>query len=143
MKFVAVIFIAAFLSSCAWFKSAPVQAVLQPVVHKACEDETKAINAVVASMDSVLHCKSAEVCIKAALGNADICKYSPAALVAEGKVAAKGLVGNIVCPVATAAALGFLSNSIPESCGCELTADVNASAVAAALTAACVAAVPY
>lgn len=130
------------LSSCAWFKSAPVQAVLQPVVGQICQDQTKALTALAGSVASTLQCANqAQIVtdLTTALGNANVCKYAAAPAVA-GQMKPMGVVGNILCPVAASTVVGFLTSTIPTTWGC--TATTSAGAVQSALIAVCEAAVP-
>jgi hypothetical protein len=52
----------------------------------------------------------------------------------------QGLVGNIACPIAVSAAMGFLSNIVPSSWGCSTSA--SASALDTTLVTLCETAVP-
>jgi len=62
-------------------------------------------------------------------------------MVSAAQVKPDGVIGNIACPIAVNAALALVTTQIPSSWGCtpgSVTTDLST-----ALTAACVAAVPF
>ncbi len=127
------------MSGCSWFKSASVQASLNSVVAAGCNEQTKALTGLSAGIAKSLNCAKPEAIsasLTAALGNVNLCKYA----VTPGGIVAKGIVGNIVCPVAVSTAIGFLTAAIPPEWECTVSAD--AGGVASALTSICEAAVP-
>lgn len=107
--------------------------------------------------------------LQAAFGNANLCaapiapapaaamlagqKYSKVGDVSAADLAAaksgmhanavkpNGIIGNIACPIAINAAIGFLSNAVPASWGCS-GPNASISGLIGALTSACEAAVP-
>lgn len=132
------------LAACSWFKSPAVQAVLQPVTTAACTDETKALTALASSVATTLQCANqAQIVtdLTTALGNANVCAWSSATSTVSAQVVKPmGVVGNMVCPLASAAVVGFMTSAIPTTWGC--TATTSAAAVQSALTQVCEAAVP-
>jgi predicted phage tail protein len=138
-KFLALIILGLSLSSCSWLKSASVQAALNSVVTAGCGEQTKILTGLSQSIGKTLNCThpdAIQTSLTAALGNVNLCKYAPSATGAGPK----GVIGNIVCPVAVSTAIGFMTSAIPAEWGCTVSAD--AGGVGATLTSICEAAVP-
>ena len=131
------------LGGCSWFKSASVQASLTNAEVAICADETKAIAALAKSIATTLTCSNVpaiQTSLTAALGNVNVCAWVPASASPAVKFHAMGAVGNLVCPIASSAAVGFMTNTIPTAWGCTAVAEANA--MQSALTSICEAAIP-
>ena len=115
-------------------------AILTPIEAVGCSVE----KAVVGVGASVLNAQcgapiaSATACLQSAIGNANICSVSGNASLSQFKT--QGVVGNLACGYFVQFSLGLLTQAIPTSCGC--TKNISATSFSAALTAACIAAVP-
>lgn len=103
---------------------------------------TTAAAGAIASADSCTNVSQIQSDIQGALGSINLCASATvqAQLVALQKKEGdkyKGIVGNIVCPLATDAVLSLIGSKTPASWGCS-----GSASVAAAISAACIAAVP-
>ncbi len=137
-KFLTLIILSLSLSSCAWFKSASVQAALNSIVTAGCGEQTKALTGLSQSIGKTLNCShpdAIQASLTTALGNVNLCKY-----VTKPAVGVQGVVGNLVCPIAVSTAIGFMTSAIPTEWGCTVSAD--AGGVNTTLTQICEAAVP-
>jgi hypothetical protein len=122
---------------------------MSPIQAAGCDVETAILGGAAQAVATALNCSSVtyvQASLTTALGNANLCANATVsstkaeALKAKSVMKPMGIVGNLACPVAVNTIMGFLSNSIPPGWGCSATA--NASALSAALTAACESAVP-
>ncbi len=125
------------LSGCGWFKSASVQAAIKAVAHDSCVAEMKVFSATANKIAVALNCTNPQVILAdltAKLSFIDVCKFAPKGMVAQG------VVGNIACPIVSAAIVGYAAAQVPVEWGCTVTAE--ASAVRDALTQVCQGAIP-
>lgn len=136
-------------------KSSSPGPVMNPVSAAVCDVEST-ITAATGSL-IVAQCGGTDAvacggAIQVALGNANLCAAPGVSGVtsaqmsqmkadkAAGKVVAQGVIGNIACPLAESAVMGFLTAAIPSACGC--TKSVDAGSIGAMLVTACEAVVP-
>lgn len=104
---------------------------------------TTAAAGAIASADNCSNVSQIQKDIQAALGSINVCQSATVqAQMADLKKKQgdkyKGIVGNIVCPLATDAIISLIGSKVPSTWGCTGNADV-----AAALSAACISVVPY
>jgi hypothetical protein len=140
MKLAFLILTAFSFTGCSWFKSASVQAALQSVVVTGCNEQTAILKGLSGSVANSLNCTAPDEIQKSltsAMGNVNLCKYVPQP---QAGMPMKGIVGNIVCPIAVSTAIGFMTSAIPKEWGCTVTGA--ADKVQVALTAICEGAVP-
>lgn len=129
------------LSGCQFFQSATSKSALTAVEQAACNEETAAIGGFASQIATTLNCSSQPAIVASlttALGNANVCKYLPAA--SSGMVKTQGVIGNLICPIAVSTVVGYMTSQIPVAWGCTVT--TQASAVVASLTTACETVVP-
>lgn len=103
---------------------------------------TTAAAGAIASADSCSNVSQIQQDIQAKLGSINLCAASSVqaqlqSIKQKQGDKFKGIVGNIVCPLATDAVISLISAGVPSSWGCKGSSDI-----AAALAAACIAAVP-
>ena len=123
------------MSGCGWFQSASVQAALKNAEVSVCNQETAALTSISQSIAKTLTCSNVaqiQTDLTAVLGNVNVCKWLPAP---STGLKLTGPIANLFCPIASSAAVGFLTQSIPSKWGCTATAE--ASAMQAALTSIC------
>lgn len=108
-----------------------------------CAIETTVTTALSSALATALTCKNASVMqsdIQAALGKANLCAAATTqAQLKSSGIVVKGVVGNIVCPLAVSAVSGLISSKIPATWGCTVA---SGSSIATVLTTACEAVVP-
>lgn len=119
--------------------------VLSPLQDVGCEIESAVTSSFANTIANSFSCKNTSVIqanLQTAFGNANLCpKVTPAMTIAKAQaVHAKGIVGNIACPLAISTAIGYLTSQIPTAWGC--SAQVTAASLTSTLTTACEAAVP-
>lgn len=129
-------------------------AVMSPIKAVGCNIETAVSTGFANAVAAALTCSNVsavQTSLQTAFGNANLCVAQAsvdlakkAALEAKvsGKPALKGIIGNIACPMAISAAMGYLTATIPAAWGCSASATTSAAAIATALTTACETAVP-
>lgn len=111
-----------------------------PIGGIVCSVEGSVASAFAASIGSTLSCTHIDAIqgdLLNVLGKANLCAKSAPPPASEHK---KGIVGGIVCPLAVDAALGLLVSTVPPAWGCS---SQSASALGAALSAACAGVVPF
>lgn len=106
-----------------------------PIQTVGCSVEGDLTTAFAGSISQLLTCTNVtaiQVDLLNALGKANLCaKASP--VVAGKAVTTKGVIGNIVCPMAVQSAMGIVGTKIPPGWGCSPsagTSDLNAALVA-------------
>jgi len=118
--------------------------IITPIKDVGCAIEsavTGSISQVVATSLNCTNQAAVQASLQSAFGNANLCATASMAKQASLKSdRPKGVIGDLACPVAVSAAMGFLSNQVPTTWGCSVGA--TASALSAALVAACEAAIP-
>lgn len=142
--------------------------VLTPIQQAGCAIETAVSTGIGSAVASALQCSNAsqvDADLQAAFGNANLCNApvpDPApptqlksafkklgdvsqsdldAAKKGAKLKPMGAIGDVACPLAVSAAIGFLSNSVPKSWGCT-GPNATIQGLLDAATAACKAAVP-
>ena len=155
MKNVLFVALAAIIFALAGCKSSSPGPVLNPVTAAVCDVEstiTSATGALIVSQCSGTDAVACGAAIQSALGNANLCAapgvsgISSAQIAqfqadkAAGKSPVKGVVGNLACPLAESAVMGFLTAAIPSACGC--TKSIDAGSIGGLLVSACEAAIP-
>ncbi len=138
MKLVLAIGVLFMATGCSWFKSASVQAVIKNIELGGCTMETNAITAAAQSISNTLQCANVaavQADLTKAIGNLNICKIVAQATATPGSVQMKGLIANLICPLASSAVVGFATQAVPAGWGC--TVSTAADQVKGALTAAC------
>jgi hypothetical protein len=123
---------------------------LTPIQQVGCDIETAVTTSFVSGVATALSCSNQaaiQTSLQSAFGNANLCSGPRGLVTASQMKAAKagvmkpdGVIGNLACPIAISAALGFLSNSVPSAWGCSQSA--SASTLATTLTSLCEAAIP-
>lgn len=116
-----------------------------PAASVGCSVETVVTTAAagaIASADACTNVAQIQTDIQKALGSINLCASATTqaqlqALKKKQGDAYKGIVGNIVCPLATDAIISLIGSAAPASWGCTGNASVSA-----AIAAACVAVVP-
>lgn len=103
---------------------------------------TTAAAGAIAAADSCSNVSQIQQDIQAKLGSINVCSSASvqqqmADLKKKQGDKYKGIVGSIVCPLATDAILSLIGAKVPSSWGCQGSADV-----AAAISAACISVVP-
>lgn len=122
---------------------------LSPIADAGCQIETAVSSGIGTAVASALNCSNAsavQASLQAAFGNANLCAQQAAVSAAQAQAKAQGIkpqgvVGNLACPVAVSAALGYLTNAVPSSWGC--SSGTTMSAVSTAVIAACQSAIPF
>jgi len=109
-----------------------------------CSVEQVVSGALAASIGTGLQCANLtaiQADLQGALGTANLCATSVAQAQSkvEGKQPMKGVVGDLVCPLAVNTAMGLINTKIPAAWGCKVTSGSNIGSV---LSAACIAVVP-
>ena len=121
---------------------------MSPIQAAGCDVETAILGGASTAIATALSCtntSAVQASLTTALGNANLCTAPGVAAISTSSLKAQklkslGVIGNLACPIAINTIVGFLSNTVPTGWGCSTTA--TASALEAALTAACEAAVP-
>lgn len=127
---------------------------MNPITAAGCDVETAVTAGFAGSIATAFTCSNQaaiQSSLQTALGNVNLCAANPSvAAVTSAQITAKkalakaaspmGIVGSLVCPLAINTIVGFATAQIPTAWGC--TASASASDIVAALTTACVAAVP-
>lgn len=144
---------------------------MDPIKGAACDVETVALTGVAGSISGLLACSGQDAIVASleqALGNVNFCAtplQSSSALSAKAMavgsgwqtigdvkipkdggvkslaVQPQGIVGGLACPIIVNTVIGYLTSSVPSAWKCTSSAD--AGAVGSAITAACVAAIPF
>ena len=144
---------------------------MNPVQQAACDVEKVALTSVSQVIAGALNCSAPdaiEANLEVALGNVSFCQtplQAPSALATVKALAAgqgwqtigdikipgngvkslavepQGVVGAIACPIIVNTVLGYMTSSIPSAWKC--SASSSAGSVSAAITAACIAAIPF
>lgn len=140
-------FLIAFLVGCTQPAPAPGP---NPIVNVGCQVESDLSAAFAATIAKTLTCADQSAIqsdVLNLLGKANLCASSMNQLKLEGKVHGsadgklKGVVGNIVCPIAVSAVMGAAGKAVPTAWACAPGTDGNA--LSAALTTTCTALVTY
>lgn len=111
-----------------------------PIVTVGCQVETSVVQALASNVATTLTCSNLaaiQTDMQAALGKANLC--APSTEAQKGKL--KGVVGNMVCPMAVGAALSMVATKIPAGWGC--APGSNPAGLGDVLTAACNKAVTF
>ncbi len=101
-----------------------------PIIAVGCSVEQAVTSALTASVATTLNCANLAAIqgdMMSVLGKANLCPTASAK--------PKGVVGNLVCPLAVDAAMGLVTNKIPVAWGCDPHATV--ATLSATLIAAC------
>ncbi len=128
------------VNGCSWLKSDKVQSAITAIASAGCTEQTKLLEGFSKSVASTLTCahpEAIQASLTLALGNVSMCRLVP---LTAGDVKPQGAIGSMLCPVASAAVVGFMTAQIPAEWGC--TATVQAGAIALALSQACETAIP-
>lgn len=117
---------------------AAVQAVLQPLASAGCSIENSFIPAATATVAKAFNCSNSAAItasIQSVTGNVALCSTA-----AGMSARMRGPIGNLACPLAVNAVMGFLTAPLPPAWGCSVPAQANS--LMTVLTTACEAAVP-
>ena len=120
---------------------------ISPAQAVGCDIESAVVAAEASAVSTLLSCTNVtqvQQDMMTALGNANLCAAPGVAAVSSAQmksaVSAKGVIGSLACPIVVNVLIGYASSAIPSTWGCSTGS--SAQSLSAALTAACVAAVP-
>jgi hypothetical protein len=130
--------------ACLLFGCTKANPILTPVQQVGCDIEKAVTTSFASGVGAALTCGNIiqiQADLQKAFGNANLCSGMTTTTSKDAKaVHTMGIVGNLACPVAVSAALGFLSNSIPANWAC--SASASASTLGTTLVTLCETAVP-
>lgn len=124
MKTLILFFVTSFLFACSSNSPSP-----SPIQTVGCTLETTVASALSQSIASTLSCSNQsqiQADLLAALGKVNFCASAvmPSASASDPKKA-KGILGDVVCPIAINSAMGVLGSKVPASWGCSPAASTN------------------
>ena len=124
---------------------------LTPAQNVECNAENDVTAAMSLAIAGAMNCSNQpaiHASLMTALGNVNICKKATDAQIQAAQMKAKGvqaqgILGNLACPFAVGAVIGFVSNSIPSAWSCAPSKGVPVEVFSTVVTTACEAAIPF